>query len=156
MNKPLSKTESAVMAVVEASALHGKTCPRLPALSALLGVSTDSIRDAFRSLQHKGVILYETPYCGMGVGKVRVVRILATGLETARPKMASRPAGSLAAAKTDRNEIERAKTKLRRLGYVVFDATVTDGSAGTGLIKIDNKNVSPADVLARAAALGRV
>ncbi len=50
-------------------------------------------------------------------------------------------------------ELERAKTILRRRGRVVFDATVTDGSAGAGLVKVDGRNMPPADVVRRAAQI---
>jgi hypothetical protein len=48
-------------------------------------------------------------------------------------------------------EVEAAKTKLRRRGCVVFDAEVTDGSAGKGFIKCDGKRVTPAELIERAA-----
>lgn len=151
-----AKTERGLMEIIEASARHGKLCPRLHELSALLGVSTEKLRLAFDALRKAHKIAWETPYHGLGVGKVRIVRILATGQETARPVYQGRVAGKIAAPRADRNEIERAKTVLRRLGHVVFDAAVTDGSSGKGLIKIDNKNFTPAEVLARAASMGRV
>lgn len=85
--KPQSdtKTERGLMEVLDASARHGKTCPRLHELSPLLGVSAGKVKASFDALRKAGKIAWETPYCGLGIGKVRVVRILATGQETARP-----------------------------------------------------------------------
>ncbi len=47
-------------------------------------------------------------------------------------------------------EIEAAKTKLRRRGFVVYDATVTDGRTGKGFIYCDKEKITPQELLARA------
>ncbi len=47
-------------------------------------------------------------------------------------------------------EIEAAKTKLRRLGCVVYDAAITDGNAGMGYIKCDGRRLTPQELIARA------
>lgn len=54
------------------------------------------------------------------------------------------------------SELDRAKTALRQTGRIVFDATVTDGPAGRGLIKVDSKNMTPAEVLSLAQTTGNL
>ncbi len=46
--------------------------------------------------------------------------------------------------------IEAAKTKLRKRGFVVYDATVTDGRTGKGFIYCDKEKITPQELLARA------
>lgn len=49
--------------------------------------------------------------------------------------------------------LESAKTALRRRGVIVYDATVTDGAKGAGLIRVDGRRMTRADVLFAAARL---
>ena len=53
------------------------------------------------------------------------------------------------------DELERAKTALRRAGIVVFDAEITDGPAGRGLVKVGGRNVLPEEVIEMAKAAAR-
>lgn len=76
------------------------------------------------------------------------------GATTARPALQRRPQGSLAAVTAERNELERAKTALRRLGRVVFDAEITGGLKG--LIRVDSKDMKPAEVVALAQQTGAI
>lgn len=47
--------------------------------------------------------------------------------------------------------VERAKRILRQRGCIVFDATVTDGSRGAGLIRVDGRRLTRAELLEAAA-----
>jgi DNA-binding Lrp family transcriptional regulator len=150
----LSPKKRALMEVLDATARHGKVCPGLAGLAKLLGVSATTAMELLRSLRGAGLITWITPYCGTGLGKVRIVTIVATGQTTAKPETAWRRSG--AAPKPQRvvrEDLERAKTALRRRGCIVFDAEVTDGLAGRGFVKVDGRNISPADVIRQAAAI---
>lgn len=46
--------------------------------------------------------------------------------------------------------LDEAKNVLRRRGCIVFDATVTDGEAGHGLIRCDQRTVTPEQLLEMA------
>lgn len=51
---------------------------------------------------------------------------------------------------TQDDELERAKMVLRQRRYVVFDATVTHGSAGKGFIKCDHRLMTRDELIAFA------
>lgn len=144
----------ALMITLDACARHGKRCPTLGDLGAVLGTNTTKVHQAFHVLRKDGKITWKTPYCGTGLGKVRVVMVIGLGKATAQPAYQARATGSIKAAKGERHEIDRAKTALRRFGHTVFNAEVTDGPGAEGLIKVDNKNMKPADVLAMARETG--
>ena len=150
---PVAK-KAALFEILDATARHGKVCPRISELCRLLAISDTRIDELLKALRSDGMISWQTVYCGTGLGNVRIVTIRATGATTARPQMQSRPVGSLAAAKADLNQIERAKTALRRLGRVVFDAEITGGPKG--LIRVDSKDMKPAEVVALAQQTGAI
>lgn len=144
--------KAALFEILDATARHGKVCPRVSELARLLAVSTTKIDELLKALRSDGKIAWQLVYCGTGLGHVRIVSIGGTGATTARPAMVRRPVGSLAAAKADTNQIERAKTALRRLGRVVFDAEVDGGPKG--LVKVDSAYLKPAEVIALAQSKG--
>lgn len=146
--------KAALFEILDATARHGKVCPRISELSRLLAISHTRIDELLKDLRGDGKITWQTVYCGTGLGNVRIVTITATGATTARPLMQSRPVGSLAAAKADQNQIERAKTALRRLGRVVFDAEIDGGPRG--LIRVNDENMKPAEVIALAQSKGAI
>jgi len=148
---PVAK-KAALFEILDATARHGKVCPRAAELARLLAISITKIDELLKDLRGDGKITWQTVYCGTGLGNVRIVTIAATGATTARPTMQHRPVGSLAAAKADQNQIERAKTALRRLGRVVFDAEIDGGPKG--LIRVDSKDMKPAEVIALAQQVG--
>lgn len=150
---PVAK-KAALFEILDATARHGKVCPRATELARLLAVSITKIDELLKALRGDGKITWQTVYCGTGLGNVRIVTIAATGDTTARPKMQHRPVGSLAASKADQNQIERAKTALRRLGRIVFDAEI-DGEP-RGLIRVDMKDMKPAEVIALAQQTGAI
>lgn len=150
---PVAK-KAALLEILDATARHGKVCPRISELSRLLAVPHGRIDELTKALRSDGKITWQLVYCGTGLGYVRIVTITATGDTTARPKMQRRPVGSLAAAKADQNQVERAKTALRRLGRVVFDAEIDGGPKG--LIRVDSKDMKPAEVVALAQQTGAI
>jgi hypothetical protein len=50
-------------------------------------------------------------------------------------------------------KLDEAKNALRRRGCIVFDATVTEGSAGEGLIRCDRRVVTPEQLLEMAGLM---
>ena len=54
-----------------------------------------------------------------------------------------------ATAKSD--TLEQAKLALRRRGCIVYDADVTEGPKARGLIRVDNKRLTHAEVIQAAA-----
>lgn len=150
---PVAK-KAALFEILDATARHGKVCPRAAELARLLAVSITKIDELLKALRSDGKITWQLVYCGTGLGYVRIVTIRASGATTARPQMQRRPVGSLAAAKADQNQVERAKTALRRLGRVVFDAEIDGGPKG--LIRVDAKNMKPAEVIALAQQAGAI
>lgn len=50
--------------------------------------------------------------------------------------------------------IERAKTALRRRGCIVYDAEISDGAKGRGLIRVDQRRMTRAEVLRAARGPG--
>ena len=46
--------------------------------------------------------------------------------------------------------LEAAKQTLRKRGCVVYDAEINEGAKGRGLIRVDNKRLTPAEVIAAA------
>lgn len=148
---PVAK-KAALFEILDATARHGKVCPRVSELARLLAVSHTRIDELLKALRGDGKITWQLIYCGTGLGHVRIVSIAGTGATTARPAMQRRPVGSLAAAKADANQIERAKTALRRLGRVVFDAEIDGGPKG--LIRVDSRDMKPAEVIALAQSAG--
>lgn len=150
---PVAK-KAALFEILDATARHGKVCPRVSELSRLLAVSHTKIDELLRALRTDGKITWHLVYCGTGLGYVRIVTIGASGATTARPQMQRRPVGSLAAVKVDQNEIERAKTALRRHGRIVFDAEIDGGPKG--LIRVDSRNMKPAEVIALAQQTGAI
>ena len=157
MRAPLSPFDpaakkAALFEILDATARHGKICPRVAELARLLAVSGTKVDELLRALRSDGKIAWQLVYCGTGLGYVRIVTIAGTGATTARPALQRRPQGSLAAVTAERNELERAKTALRRLGRVVFDAEITGGLKG--LIRVDSKDMKPAEVIALAQQVG--
>lgn len=146
--------KAALFGILDATARHGKVCPRAAELARLLAVSITKIDELLRALRSDGKITWQLVYCGTGLGNVRIVTIAATGATTARPQMQHRPVGSLAAARADQNQIERAKTALRRLGRIVFDAEIDGGPKG--LVKVDSSYLKPAEVIALAQSKGAI
>lgn len=144
--------KAALFDILDATARHGKVCPRVAELARLLAVSGTKVDELLRALRSDGKIAWQLVYCGTGLGYVRIVTIAGTGATTARPALQRRPQGSLAAVTAERNELERAKTALRRLGRVVFDAEITGGLKG--LIRVDSKDMKPAEVIALAQSKG--
>lgn len=144
--------KAALFEILDATARHGKVCPRISELCRLLAVSHTKIDELLKALRSDGKITWQTVYCGTGLGNVRIVTITSTGATTARPAMQHRPVGSLAAAKAEQNQVERAKTALRRLGRVVFDAEIDGGPKG--LIRVDSREMKPAEVIALAQQAG--
>lgn len=159
MRAPLSPFDpaakkAALFEILDATARHGKVCPRVAELARLLAVSGTKVDELLRALRSDGKIAWQLVYCGTGLGYVRIVTIAGTGATTARPALQRRPQGSLAAAKADQNQVERAKTALRRLGRVVFDAEIDGGPKG--LIRVDSKDMKPAEVVALAQQTGAI
>lgn len=50
-------------------------------------------------------------------------------------------------------EFELAKTILRRAGFVVYNAEVTDGRNGRGFVKVNNVDCTPEEVIKRAVEM---
>lgn len=143
-----------LLAYLTECARLGKMCPKLTDLGIRLAVSAEQAYAMLGDLRTERKISWRTVYCGPQIGKVRIVTVTATGQTTIRPVyQEARPKGTLKAIKSDCDELERAKTALRRFGRFVWDAEISDGPAGRGLVKVDGVNVSAAEVLARAAPL---
>lgn len=51
--------------------------------------------------------------------------------------------------------LEQAKTVLRKAGRVVFNAEITDGRSGIGLVKVDNVDWTPAQVIEVARGMAQ-
>lgn len=47
--------------------------------------------------------------------------------------------------------LEQAKLALRKRGCIVYDADVTEGPKARGLIRVDNRRLTPAEVIQAAA-----
>ncbi len=144
----------AALTILDATARHGKQCPTLAEIGSLLGVNTDKARAYLDVLRSEKKISWRIQYMGTGIGNVRIVTITETGQTTGLPAYQGRPRGTYKAAKVERQEIDRAKTALRRFGRIVFDAEVTDGPAGKGFVKVDGRNLTPDAVLLLAQATG--
>lgn len=159
MSPPISQHDAKkkwLRGLLEAAARDGKRCPTLPDLARTLGVSATTVKALIEELRDDGTISWRTVYCGTGLGNVRVVRITATGQETATPAKAMRASGTAPTAQRDAGDpiehaIEAAKTVLRRAGKTVFEATVTDGDKGKGFIKVNGQLVKRHDIIAMAA-----
>ncbi len=145
-----------LFALLVAAARGSRPCPTLVELSRLLELNAIAVQGLLDTLKAQRRITWTIRYCGSGLGKVRIVTIVGQGIVTATPNYAHRPAvAARKHEKAERHELERAKTALRRFGRVVFDAEVTDGPGGRGLIKVDSKNMTPAEVLSLAQMTDR-
>lgn len=145
---PISDRAAAMLGFLERCAELGKVCPSLEALAKRFETSSTTIIKLLDELRRGGRISWRIVYCGTGVGNVRTVTITASRRQTATPRMVGRgPRPTASAADSD---LERAKTVLRRRGKIVFDATVTDGRAGKGFVKVDGHDLTPDQVIALA------
>lgn len=52
--------------------------------------------------------------------------------------------------KVPTTELDEAKNVLRRRGFIVFDATVTEGEEGQGFIRCDQRRLTPAEIMQMA------
>lgn len=147
----LAGRKAELLTVLEECARLDKICPGLDELTRWFGVGATTIHDMLHRLRREKAISWKIVYCGTRLGNVRVVKIAATGKTTATPEMGCRPTRRFKLSSAERTELERAKTVLRRQGRVVFNAEITDGGRGRGLVKVDGRNATPAEVIARAA-----
>jgi len=149
---PVAK-KAALFEILDATARHGKVCPKLVALGELLAIPTSRIDELLKSLRDEGRISWGLIYFGPATGWVRIVTITATGATTGKPAIARKVWGvKREATKIDMTELERAKTALRRLGPIVFNAEVDGGPKG--LVRVDDKYLKPAEVIALAQSRG--
>lgn len=144
----------AVLAEIERVARAGEICPYGEAMGRRVGCSATMISNILRDLKAEGVIDFGSRFCGTGVGKVRIVRFLASGLTTATPTFGTRTTGYVPPS-TDPDALKTAKIILQRRGCIVYAASISDGSKGKGLIRVDRERLPPAEVIARAAIVGR-
>lgn len=144
-----------LLAILTGCAVRGEPCPVLDVLAKQVDVHPRSVKHMLCRLRDERFIRWRMRR--RATGSLRIVTILATGQRTATPAVltarARRTASLQRAAAISDVELEDAKTALRRQGVIVFDATITDGKAGRGLIKVDGRNITPIQVLERAARL---
>lgn len=149
---PVAK-KAALFEILDATARHGKICPKIAELGELLAVPTTRVDELLKALRDDGRITWGLIYFGTGLSWVRVVKITATGATTGKPAPSQKAWGaSKNVAKPDLSQLERAKTALRRLGPIVHDAEITGGPKG--LVQVDNKFLKPAEVIALAQSKG--
>ena len=121
---------------------QGEPCPITSLVARRLRAGRMSVQLALARLKLLGLIDWRLVRRGQAAS-VRVVTILASGKRTSLPlppiACPERPP-----------ELEAAITRLRRLGHIVFDAAVTDGLRGVGLIRVDHRRLTPERVLALA------
>lgn len=152
----MATNASSLLSLLESAARNHKACPRLHELGALFGVSMVTVKNWLDELKGAHKITWATPYCGTGVGKVRVVTITSTGQTTTRPAMQKRQPGSGKEVKADSEDLERAKTALRKRGRYVWNAEVSDGAAGKGFVKVDGKLFRTDELIAFAQQTGAI
>ncbi|WP_428673673.1 helix-turn-helix domain-containing protein [Reyranella sp.] len=129
-------------------AAQGEACPTTTALAHAIGCAPGSIAEMLRRLvaaRRIRVVVEKIP-CSGNVNHYRVVTIVATGQSTAPRPVPVRNAPA--------DELEMAKTFLRRRGPTVYAATVTHGRDAGDLVVVDRALLTPAQVIARARALG--
>lgn len=138
-----------LMEMLEDCARRRAVCPRKSALARRLGIAPEAVAPLFHRLRDRRQIRWRSVQ--RGLEHVRVVTIVSNGRTTGLPTRY----GELGQSRVTDADLERAKTLLRRRGVIVFDARVTDGRKGRSLVKVDGRNLAPAEVLERAARLGR-
>lgn len=84
----LTPREEQLLAFLTEKAETGGVCPGLGQLAAKIGVSQVTVAALLKRLGQAGYLTWRIKWRGTGVGNVRVVRITATGKETATPPRA--------------------------------------------------------------------
>lgn len=127
----------------------------------LRGLSEKQIESICRDYQNRQLTTREVA-ANNKIGKDRLLGIVqAKGLEPRGERWHlnyRRNRGRVSALCSQQNmddALENAKMILRRRGAIVYDATVTDGAKGKGLIRVDNKRMTRADVLLAAQSVQR-
>ncbi len=67
-------------------------------------------------------------------------------------RLTPKPRGFTTNARTGvtKTELDAAKTVLRRRGFVVFDAEVTDGRQWRGFVRCDHRTLTPSRIIEMA------
>lgn len=122
-------------------------------LDPLRGLSAQQIESICRDYENRQLTTRQVALNNK-IGKDRLLGVIqAKGLEPRGERWHlnfRRSRGRVAASCETRDvddALEAAKRALRRRGVVVYDATVTDGAKGRGLIRVDNKRMTRAEVL---------
>jgi len=145
--------KAALFEILDATARHGKICPKMEDLGVLLAIPTTRVDELLKVLRAEGRIDWQLIYYGPGISWVRVVTIAATGATTGKPAPARTYWGqSKKVERADPTQLDRAKTVLRQMGRIVFNAEIDGGPRG--LVKVDSKYLKPADVIALAQRSG--
>ena len=145
--------KAALFEILDATARHGKVCPKLGELGELLAIPVSRVDELMRALRDEGRITWGLIYFGPGVSWVRIVTITATGAKTGQPAPARTYWGqSKKIERVEPTQLDRAKTVLRRQGRVVHNAEITGGPKG--LIRVDSREMKPAEVIALAQQAG--
>lgn len=136
---------------IEAAARARRVCPGNTALGKQASVGIKNTILLLRELREEGRIVVKQIRVGNCTGISRQVTVVASGLTTAHPSIIKpfRPRDSYA----PQTDLEKAKTKIRQRGYIVYNASVTDGPRAGDMIKIDGRYFTPDQVISRAAAL---
>jgi len=147
-NEALAAKTEAVFSMLEAHARTGRRCPSLFHMVTGLGVSTNTAQALLERLREQGRITWRMDW-SRDAGPLRVVTIVATGQTTQSYAEMRRPA-----AKKDVDPLEAAKDELRKTGAHVWSTSI-DGIGPPGHVRVDREFLRPAEVIRRAAALGR-
>ncbi len=140
MSEP--EEDAALFEIVADAARSGDVCPGTAELARELGITYTAVQLGLDRLRRKALIDWRVAWCGDVHGKVRIVTLLATG-ETSREPLAMPPREP---RPYDR-ELEEAKTCLRRMGHIVYDAEVTDGMRCRDLVRVDHRRLTRQAVL---------
>lgn len=146
-----AKAKARILGTIEGLAKVGEPLPGNTRLAQMLSLGIDTAREYLRELQADGIIKVKLFPFGPGVVG-RQVTIIASGLRTAEPKRRSMY-GATGSKRANPTELEKAKTRLRQRGHIVFNAYVTDGRAAGDAVRVDNRCLSPAEVIAEASQL---
>lgn len=141
----LAAKAEAMFSMLEAHARNGLRCPSLFGFSAGLGIGPETAHTLLKRLRAERRITWRIAW-SRDHGPVRVVTITATRQSTQSPSSMTKVKG---AGKAD--QLDLAKTMLRRCGFYVWNADVDGGPKG--FIRVDGELLKPADVIARAVRL---
>jgi hypothetical protein len=146
--------KAALVAAIESAARSGDICPAAGTLARDVGISVSLAGTFMEELQADGVIVV-TVHWVAGVGRLRRVHVLASGLKTRKPEqirprgMPIHREGSLTAG----TPLERAKRALMRRGAIVHEPGLYDKRAIKGIVFVDKEPLTGEQVIALAGAL---